>query len=536
MDLEKYVDILPVPPVLEPKGKKSGVKFYQVQMREFKQKLHRDLPPTTLWGYDGMYPGPTIIVRREETIKVKWENCLPVNRHLLPVDTTIHGAGPCEPKVRTVVHLHGAFVDSKSDGYPEAWYTNGFQEAGPEFRTEVYEYTNDQQATTLWYHDHALGITRLNIYAGLAGMYIIHDEDEESLNLPSGEYDIPILIQDKSFNDDGSLLYPSGPPNPPPVFPNPSIVPGFLGDKILANGKIWPYLEVEPRKYRFRLLNGSNGRIYNLSLDAGSGNSTPAWFQIGTDGGLLERPVTLKGLIMAPAERAEIIIDFTGCEGMNILFTNSQPPVDKETTGHVMEFRVTLPLSKPDSSEVPVFLRPFHPLSECKADKIRDMFIAVNADKFGRPQFLLNNMMWDDPITEKPILGRIELWRLINAGRGIHPIHVHLVQFNILDRQPFDTVKYNSTGEIVFTGPAIPPDPNEIGWKDTIRANPGFITRIIMRFTGYVGLYVWHCHILEHEDYDMMRPIKTLKYESKYFGNEGTIPPHTGSHGDDMQH
>ena len=531
MQLEKFVDPLPIPPILKPERENYDATYYCVKMKEFKQKLHRDLPSTTLWGYEGMYPGPTIAVHRKEKVRIRWENHLPVSQHLLPVDTTVHGAGPDEPRVRTVVHLHGANVDSKSDGYPEAWFTNDFRETGPEFTRETYEYTNDQQAATLWYHDHAIGTTRLNVYAGLAGIYIIHDECEKSLNLPKGKYDIPLVIQDKSFNEDGSLLYPSGPANPTPGIPNPSIVPGFLGDTILVNGKIWPYLEVEPRKYRFRSLNASNSRFYNLQLVSENNASKLPWFQIGTDGGLLERPVLLNQLIMAPAERAEFIIDFSAFSGQNILITNSQPPVDSDTTGQVIQFRVTLPLSKPDPGDIPAFLRPIYPLDEYCVDKTRDMFTVVNLDQYGRPHFLLNKMMWDEPITEKPILNSIELWRLINSGRGVHPIHIHLVQFQILDRQPFDADRYNKSGEIIATGPAIPPDLNERGWKDTVRSNPGFITRIIMRFKDYAGMYVWHCHILEHEDYDMMRPIKVIKYSSKYTGKEAHIPPHTGGNG-----
>ncbi len=520
MELEKYVDPLSVPPVLKPEKQKYGCTYYCVKMEEFKKKLHRDLPATTLWGYNGIYPGPTIVVQRNEKIKVMWENHLPVSQHLLPVDTTVHGAGPCEPSVRTVVHLHGANVESKNDGYPEAWFTNNYGEVGPEFIKEIYEYTNNQQATTLWYHDHALGITRLNVYSGLAGIYIIHDSYEEELNLPRDKYDIPLVLQDKSFNEAGSLLYPSGPAEPPADYPHPSIVPGFLGDTILVNGTVWPYLEVEPKKYRFRLLNASNDRIYNLQLEAENGEAKPPWYQIGTDGGLLERPVPLNNLIMAPAERAEFIIDFSNYSGKSILFTNSEPPVDRDTTGQVMQFKVTLPLSKPDRYELPTFLYPLYKLQECEVEKTRDMFIAVNTDQYGRPQFRLNNMMWDDPITEMPVLNSVEVWRLINPGRGVHPIHLHLVQFQILDRQPFDVTQYTDTGKLAFTGPAIPPDPNEAGWKDTVRANPGFVTRIIMRFADYAGLYVWHCHILEHEDYDMMRPIKVIKKRLNYLDEE----------------
>ncbi len=533
MQLPKFTDALPIPPVLKPKDSKAGVPYYTVKMKEFQQKLHRDLPTTTLWGYEGIYPGPTIKVHRGEKIKVKWENNLPVNHHLLPLDTTIHGSGSPNPAVRTVVHVHGAKVDYKSDGYPEAWYTNSFGQVGPHFRREVYEYTNDQQATTLWYHDHAMGITRLNVYAGLAGFYLIHDAREEALNLPGGKYDIPLLIQDKSFNEDGSLFYPSGPAAPGPDIPNPSIVPAFFGDSILVNGKVWPYLEVEPRKYRFRLLNGSNDRTYNIKLDGGQDGTVPSWFQIATDGGLIEKPVTLSQLIISPAERAEVIIDFSGFEDRNIIFTNTQPPVDPETTGQIIQFRVGSSLSQPDTSVIPSFMSPFYPIPERYADKTRDMTIVVSPDKYGRPMFMLNGMMWDDPVTEKPVLDSVEIWRIINSGLGTHPIHLHLVQFNILDRQPFDVAQYNSTGNIIFTGPAVPPDPNEIGWKDTVRANAGFVTRIIARFEDFTGLYVWHCHILEHEDYDMMRPLKVVKWACGPNIQNPAVNHGTGAH---MEH
>ena len=205
--------------------------------------------------------------------------------HLLPVDRTVHGAEPKHPSVRTVVHLHGGRVRPENDGYPEAWFTKNFKNKGTKFVHEVYYYPNCQRSTTLWYHDHAIGITRLNVYAGLAGFYLIRDEAEEQLNLPSGKYEIPLVIQDRSFylsgERRGELFYPSLPDQPPPPPPpNPSVVPEFFGDTALVNGKVWPYLEVEPRKYRFRILNGSNSRFYRLRLNSGQN-----FVQIGTDGG-----------------------------------------------------------------------------------------------------------------------------------------------------------------------------------------------------------------------------------------------------------
>lgn len=175
-------------------------------MQQIKQKLHLSLPPTTVWGYNGMYPGPTFDVRRDHPILVKWGNKLPFT-HLLPVVTTLHGAEPSQPPVRTVVHLHGGRVRPENDGYPEAWFTKNFENFGSKFVHEVYYYPNCQRPTTLWYHDHALGITRLNVYAGLAGSYLIRDKEEEKLNLPQGEFEIPLVIQDRFFYDTASVVF-----------------------------------------------------------------------------------------------------------------------------------------------------------------------------------------------------------------------------------------------------------------------------------------------------------------------------------------
>ncbi|MDF0744873.1 outer spore coat copper-dependent laccase CotA, partial [Bacillus velezensis] len=259
MALEKFADELPIIETLQPQKKSDGSTYYEVTMKECFHKLHRDLPPTRLWGYNGLFPGPTIDVNKDENVYIKWMNDLP-DKHFLPVDHTIHHSesGHQEPDVKTVVHLHGGATPPDSDGYPEAWFTKDFKETGPYFEREVYHYPNKQRGALLWYHDHAMAITRLNVYAGLAGMYIIRERKEKQLKLPSGEYDVPLMILDRTLNDDGSLSYPSGPANPSETLPDPSIVPFFCGNTILVNGKAWPYMEVEPRTYRFRILNASN--------------------------------------------------------------------------------------------------------------------------------------------------------------------------------------------------------------------------------------------------------------------------------------
>ncbi|TVY04332.1 multicopper oxidase family protein [Cohnella terricola] len=518
MKLAKFVDPLPIPKTLKPVFRKNGTTHYRVRMRQVMQSLHRDLPKTKLWGYNGIYPGPKFEVRRGERISVLWENKLPKN-HLLPVDTSLHGTRPPTPKVRTVAHLHGARVRSDSDGYPEAWFTRDFAKKGPAFKNKVYQYTNDQRPAMLWYHDHALGSTRLNLYAGLAGPYFIRDHQEEALQLPKGRYEIPLVIADRTVRSDGSLYYPRRPKpsdlaNPKNKIPTPSIVPEFFGKQILVNGKIWPYLNVEPRKYRFRILNASNARFYNLKLSSGQ-----YFYQIGSDGGLLKKPVKVKQILIGPAERVDVIVDFSKMTGKKITLTNNAdapyPDGDSEnlnpnTTGLVMQFRVNQPLTVKDTSRIPATLSSLVRYSRHNVRKVRYLSLNETFDKYGRLLQLITNRMWDAPITENPVVGTKEIWNLVNTTDDTHPIHVHLVQFQILQRRSYDVKYYNRTGKIRFTGPPIRPPRNERGFKDTVRANPGQVTQIIARFGPYTGKYVWHCHMDEHEDHDMMRPFKVI--------------------------
>ncbi|MFC2948980.1 multicopper oxidase family protein [Virgibacillus sediminis] len=504
MRLQKFVDRLPTMDKLKPVSRNKDGTYYEVEMREFHQKLHRDLRPTRLWGYNGEFPGPTIEAEEGEKVQVKWINNLP-DRHLLPVDRSIHDVAH-HPEVRTVTHLHGSVTRPDSDGYPEAWFTRGFRQTGPFFEREIYEYPNRQRPTTLWYHDHAMGITRLNVYAGLAGMYVIRGKKEKDMNLPSGNYEIPLIITDRSFEEDGSLSYPRQPDDAGDHLPDPSIVPAFNGDTILVNGKVWPYQEVEPRKYRFRILNASNTRTYRLSLDSGQ-----PFYQIGSDGGFLQKTVKQEVLSIAPSERMDVIIDFTGYKDSRIILRNDLgPDADPEDeTDEVLEWRVSLPLSGKDTSRIPAYLSTIPSLKDQNNIKtIRNLSLSGEEDKFGRPLLLLDGRKWEDPITEKPGLGDTEIWAIRNLTNFPHPIHIHLIQFQVLDRQPFDLDRYNEDGTLQFTGPPVPPQPNERGWKDTIAAPSGQITRVIAKFEPFTGDYVWHCHILEHEDHDMMRPFR----------------------------
>jgi spore coat protein A, manganese oxidase len=525
--LTRYVDALPIPPVIRPTGEPNEI--IDIEMRQFHQKVHRDLPPTTVWGYNGSWPGPTIEAQSGHLLKINWVSKLP-STHLLPIDHSIHGAESTLPAVRNVAHLHGACVLPDDDGYPEAWFT-AHGEHGPKFNAAPCSYPNCQPATTLWYHDHCLGITRLNVYAGLSGFYLIRDEAEKSLNLPQGDYEIPLMLQDRLFHHDGSLYYPrvvNGPAE------HPIWIQEFYGDMNCVNGKVMPFLEVEPRKYRFRILNASNSRFYHLRLynsDAtgkvlDNSIDVPAFNQIGTDGGLLPSPLELHYLLIAPAERFDVVMDFSAFSGKSFSLINDAPaPYNmggQFIPPDVMLFKVTKPLTGRDTSTLPDTLVPFEPLDPTHAE--RDRMLLVSEKERPSDGYvitgLLGNARWHEPITEDPRAGSIEIWSFINITADVHPLHVHLVQFQVLNRQPFNVATYQQTGKLVFTGAPMAPESNERpARKDTIKSYPGYVTRIIQRFDlphgapktpGQELLYVWHCHILEHEDNEMMRPYKVV--------------------------
>jgi spore coat protein A len=527
--LASYVTPLSIPPIVRPKpgAGSTHARPLPIRMVPFQHKTHRDLPAATMWGYNAMWPGPTFEVRRGEPLFVEWSNHLPT-RHFLPVDTTIHGAGEDVPEVRTVTHVHGAQVLPDSDGYPDAWVTSDGK-TGSVSAANPCHYPNDQTATTLWYHDHALGITRLNVYAGLAGFYLIRDDQEDALNLPSGPYEIPLMIQDRKFGVDGSLLYP-----PPQNGTHPMWMQEFFGDTICVNGKAAPYLEVEPRKYRFRMVNGSNSRFYHLTLvpsdAAGKPNGdpvdAPAFRQIGTDGGLLPEPLTLHYLIFSPGERFDIVIDFSEHKGESFALINDAPAPyargGEVVPSDVMLFKVTKPLAGKDTSSLPDMLAPWTPMNPEFA--LRERILAVT--EMDRPSDgytmigLLGQKHWFDPITEDPRAGSMEVWSFANATGDVHPIHLHQVQFQVLNRQLFDVKTYMTTGKLIFFGRPMPPESNERpAWKDTIKTYSGYVTRVIAKFELPAGTpttpgqefrYVWHCHVLEHEDNEMMRPYKIV--------------------------
>ena len=574
-------------------GSNANLDYYEIAMRQFEQQmLPAGMPKTTVWGYGSATepnavfyaPSLTIEATTDRPVRVKWINDLidengNYQPHLLTVDQNLHWANPnglvpdmngSSPlayvgPVPIVTHVHGAHVAQESDGYPEAWYLPdadnipaGYSRTGTYYDiykntathgelwangSAVFDYPNDQKAATLWYHDHALGMTRTNVYTGPAGFYLIRDPGGDKVYadsartlpgvLPSGENEIPIAIQDRSFNTDGSLFYPStredfdgftGPYQPDP---NSDIAPfwnpEFFGDTIIANGQTWPYQEVKPERYRFRLLNGSQSRTLILKLSDGS----PFW-QIGSDGGFLTEPVELTQLLMGPAERADVIIDFSSIPvGTDIILENVGPDepfqeltgfvaANPSTTGQVLKFTVIAGATPDQTTPVDELVLPeITPLGD--PDKIRQ--VSLNEEEsalvmWDGPRAALLGTVTDDgtgilkgvpqtwmsPITESVNVGDTEIWEIYNFTMDAHPIHLHLVSFEVIERQEYSIL----TGQ---SGAITPANSWETGFKDTVLALPGQITRIKAKFDK-TGRYVWHCHILEHEDNEMMRPFE----------------------------
>ncbi len=502
--LTKFVDALPIPPIATPtSGTIGGAATYTGVISQFQQQLHRDLPPTTVWGINGTYPGPTFEAGVGQPVSITWVNDLRDlsgnlrTTHYLSIDPCLHGPDVLGPAPRTVMHLHGAVTPRDSDGHPDDTILPGAQD------TDIHP--NNQLPATMWYHDHALGLTRLNVYMGIAGVYLLRDAVEQALTLPAGEFEIPLLIQDRTFNNDGTLSYPTG------------FQDHFFGDTVLVNGKVWPFLNVKRGKYRFRIVNGSNTRTYRLSLS----NGTNYW-QIGSDGGLLSAPVSVADVVIAPGERADVLIDFASYSpGTEIVLRNDAPINYPGVPGtgvipDIMNFVVQNQTGY--TGPIPAALRAVPRTPENAARVVRTLNFQQMPHPCAGSAWLINGLMWDD-IVETPRLGTAEVWRWVNRSSIMHPMHMHLVQFQILDRQAFELVNNLPVG----VGPRVLPLANELGWKDTVQTYPGEITRVIARFTGYSGLYPYHCHILEHEDHEMMRVMAVLPQCVCDFNNDTVI-------------
>ena len=523
-ELRKYVEPVPLPGAGIVVAAPSGTNEYSFVQREISRQLHPDLPPTPLWAYDdgsGLAGqsgslGMAVVAQSGTPLQVEYTHQLPETYpDWIPVDTRLT---PLGDEVRLMTHLHGGFVAGDSDGNP-AVTPNGF---GPGQTQTVY-YTNQRPqmpASLLWFHDHGLGATRLNVFAGLAAAYILRDEfdtgsEPNPVGIPGGAYEIPLVIQDRQFNADGTFLYPSS------DIPEATWIGEYFGDVMLVNGKVWPFLEVEPRMYRLRILNGCNARI--MSLDIGG----PSMWQIGAEGGMWDQPVAVKELVLAPAERADVLVDFSKFAGARLVMKNHKPQKPVSTPApsleQVMQIRVGHMVSQSGPHTIPASL------PGRNADLPgpgRTRFITLNEIDVDEPAWFLNlnGVHFDEgPVTETPKAGTVEDWVYVNMTADTHPMHTHLVTFQVVGRTPFDVQAYEEANEGAHgvpggidptryaTGPMEPPDPSERGFKDTVKANPGYFTTIRARFELPTGVtapqrYVYHCHIVEHEDNDMMRP------------------------------
>jgi spore coat protein A len=439
----KFSQPLRIPHVLRPVRTDANTDYYEITQKEADVEFMPGIR-TRIWGYDGMFPGPTIKARRGRQAVVRQTNRL---------------------RGETVVHLHGGVTESDSDGFPTDMVMPG--------QSRSYVYSNQGRAATLWYHDHAMGRSAHNIYMGLAGLYIIEDEREAVLGLPSAEYDVPLIIQDRSFGKDSNFAYHAG---------RAGRI-GALGAVVLVNGVPWPRFEVATRKYRFRILNGSNATAFELAL----ANGRPL-LQIATEGGLLSMPVDCPSIPMAMAERNEVLIDFSGYPiGTQIVLNNIGGEGPKN---EIMRFDVTR--EEHDENPIPEKLGIWEPLDPKLAVRTREIEFGISRAFDIHPLFWTINGQKFNPNKSlaQEEYGQVEIWHLKNRKYAwlekLHPVHVHLVNFQILERN------------------GGPPKPWERGWKDTVSLDKGEDVKIIMRFDGHRGRYLIHCHNLEHEDSTMM--------------------------------
>jgi spore coat protein A len=521
--LAKYLEPVPRPGAGIVVARPSGPNAYAFTQREIRRQLHPHLPPTPIWAYDdgsglegqaGSF-GMAVVARSGTPLTLRFRNALPATYPgWLPVDTRLT---PLGDQVRVMTHLHGGFVEARSDGNPAATPL-GFG-AG---ETQAVQWTNQapqMPASMLWFHDHGPGTTRLNVFAGLAAAYIVRDEfdtgtEPNPIGVPGGAYEIPLVIQDRQFNADGTFLYPRS------DIAGVTWIGEYFGDVMLVNGKVWPYLEVEPRSYRLRILNGCNARI----LDLGIGGV--AFWQIGAEGGLFDMPVRVDRLSLAPAERADVIVDFSRLAGSALVLKNHRPrkPISNPAPElePVMQIRVGTTVTHAGPASVP------STLPGRKADlqgPVATRYITLNEVEPEQAQWSLNisAARFDEPPTETPKAGTVEDWVYVNLTGDTHPMHVHLVTFQVIGRTPFDAAAYAAAyggpngvpGGVdpspFATGPMLAPAPEERGFKDTVKVNPGYFATIRAKFELPAGVnapqrYVHHCHIVEHEDNDMMRP------------------------------
>src|SRR5229473_6542773 len=577
--LAPFIDALPLPHRLTAEEHHGSL---VVRMRIGEHRFHRDLPVSKIWGYEGMVPGPTIETERGHPVTVEWRNeregPLPLVVTMAPTHADPRGVPvQCVPGLsggtadrnpaaltgHAVVHLHGGLTPAVYDGWAENLLAPG--------QSAVFHYPMDQRAALLWYHDHVMGITRFDVYAGLAGLWIVRDERERELSLPEGPpFEVPLLIQDRNFNVDdhgrltGQLVHKT----------DPEVMEAFAPFTVV-NGKVWPILDVQPATYRLRVINGSNARTYRLVLLRDRNSELERVTQIGTDHGLLPTPVRLPsdGLVLASAERADLLVDFSDLEPGSelILLNTASAPFDGASFPasraleaaslegllpfpQVMCFRV---IAGPSASRsIPTVLATDYmpPPPEELADAPRRAIALVEREVEGQANMLTMRELriveddhagplvtvtngeritryravaahFEDVTTFFPMLGQLEVWQLINLTCDTHPIHVHLDPFQILSRRAirYEIAQGGIEDLVITAAVTLEHDPadqldhtiddNERGLKDTVRVNPNEVVEIAVRFTNYSGRYMYHCHILEHEDRDMMRPFVTMPME-----------------------
>jgi spore coat protein A len=577
--LAEFVDAVPMPRRLVAAEHDGRI---TVRIRVGMHRFHRDLPETRIWGYDGTVPGPTIETERGRPVTVEWRNelsgPLPVVVTIAPANANADGVPvQCLPGLsggtpdqhaaaltgHTVVHLHGGLTPASYDGWTENIFAPG--------QSAVFHYPNDQRAALLWYHDHVMGVTRFDVYAGLAGLWIVRDERERELRLPEGPpFEVPLLIQDRNFDLDdqgrltGRLVHKT----------DPGVMEAFPPFTVV-NGKVWPVLDVQPATYRLRVVNGSNARTFRLVLLRDGLVELRRITQIGTDHGLLRASVGMPpdGLVLASAERADLLVDFSDLQpGSELTLLNTAaapfdgapfPAVRAESAAdvdgllpypHVMRFRV---IPGPAAARVipGALASDYGPLApDVLADVPRRAIALVERELDDEPNMLTMRELavvddhhagpvvtvaegerttryravaahFEDATTFFPMLGQQEVWQLINLTGDTHPIHIHLDPFQIVSRRPIRCEIPDGGIEDVEIRAAVmlerdPDDEldhriddNERGLKDTIRVNPNEMVEIAVRFTTYSGRYMYHCHILEHEDRDMMRPFVTMPPE-----------------------
>jgi spore coat protein A, manganese oxidase len=569
--MTKWIDPVPVPPVAVTKHNStysSWADYYEITMTAHTHKFNSSLrKAATVWTYGqgdtAVYLGPTVVATSNRPVVIKWINQLPTKLNKFPlkdsIDPTLPGSDV--PTGAAIPHLHGGPTAARFDGTPDQWWTADGK-TGMDFVTDTFIYLNNLPATLLWYHDHTMGATRLKPYLGLAAGYLVFDNNDDGNTIggqkvPSGygKYHLPLVLQDKEFNADGTLFYPTqGISATHPIW-----VPEFFGDTPVVNGKAYAYLDAQPRRYRLRFLNGSQARFYNFHFNM-NGTDLPFWV-IGSEGGLLPAPVEKTEQLIAPGERFDVIVDLTGVPlGSVIMLTNDAPapyPMGdpaNDAMPELLKIKVNtkVPNNDRDRTVPPAQLRlqPIPRLTPTWNLPPRDVVLKENADANDKPvEVLLNGYHFMDPVTDFVKLGTTETWQWINLTRDAHPMHTHLFMFQVLNRQKFDVNAYTSDWQayldsgrnpalkpnldIYLIGDPIPPDPEETGFKDTVKAYPSldpndasysYVTRVRARIevpvtslldfdykTGSFGKWVYHCHILEHEENDMMRPFVVVK-------------------------